>query len=147
MTAEPVEPDDERDEQEDKDPPRFDAEDAARFRAAVGYSGKSEKEIALALGVKERTVRRLRSGRAELTHERKMATIGITGVPPWFIDGGFDPPPATEDPTLAERTAALESKMDVVLGILTTRVARDAGRADELLEEGEGRAGDGRGDR
>lgn len=82
-------------------------DDAARFRAAIGWSGLSIDEIADALGISRRTVTRLTTGEAEIGYERKQAIAAACDVPMSFMEHGF----GDEEPELAERVEALERQM------------------------------------
>ena len=98
-------------------------------------------ELAELFGVSVETASKVLAGAKELDDKQLTSLAGRTGVPLEFFAHGFETPP--ESPVLAEKIEALESQMQTVLGILTTRVAGEAattarkppgervGRADE----------------
>lgn len=120
--------------------PQYDMELAARFKAAWAYARIPNKAAAAALGVSERTYSRMTTGATEIDDKAREITVAETGVPAWFIAHGFDPPPATEDPDLLERTKALEEKVETLYRVLVSRQLSDAVSVRDRPSTGEGSA-------
>lgn len=65
---------------------------ASRVRAARGYAGVKQKDLAKALSMSTETLHRVESGRRDLTAGEREALIARCGVPEWFMEHGFRPP-------------------------------------------------------
>jgi len=87
-----------------------DTEYAARVRAARAYSGMAAKPFARALKVSARTLSRIENNEPTKERSRQEPEIvaDTTGVPVWFMQHGFNPPPSS---TLEERVARLEREV------------------------------------
>lgn len=66
-------------------------EKAARIRAARGYAGLKQPELAKALGVSVETVSRLENGRTTIGSDTLERVGCVCQVPPAFMEAGFAP--------------------------------------------------------
>ena len=89
--------------------------DAARLRAAQGYARLSDPDAADILGVSVTQYQRFKRGLAVTTPEQRLALADATGVPPWFMDHGFEPPVAIREDQALGRIAALERQVTLLL--------------------------------
>jgi transcriptional regulator with XRE-family HTH domain len=100
-------------------PPRK-GEIAARLRAARGYKGFTQAQLAERLDISVETLSRMENGKGPVS-DRRRARIGqLCGVPPEFMDAGFAPleRPITD---VEQRLYDLERKVE---GLGTTTSAR-----------------------
>lgn len=105
-----------------------------QVRAAQGWAGLLDDEMAQRLGVSKRTLSRLKNG-AEVSYERRQAIVAATGVPAWFMDSGFAGVAGPEKPAVLERLETLEHQMDTIFRVGLNRTA--GGILEERRAEGE----------
>lgn len=114
-----------------------------QVRAAQGWAGFSDDDMAKAIGVSKRTLGRLKKG-TELSHERCKAIAAATGVPEWFMASGFDGARAPEELDLAEQVEFLDNRLNTLYGIVLNQIAGGAGSLSSgrpEADEGSGNAG------
>jgi transcriptional regulator with XRE-family HTH domain len=69
-----------------------------RIRAARGWRGISQKQLAEALGLDEQTVKRRESDKQDPKNGELIAIAQICQVPLSFLEHGFDAPVQVDDP-------------------------------------------------
>lgn len=89
---------------------------AARLRAARGYSGLKQPDLAEALGISVTTLSRMERVGDGASLERKQDVARVTGVPLDFLLHGF----AMVEPEVDERLTELEAKYEQLNRRLTT---------------------------
>lgn len=117
------------------------AEQAARIRAALGYSGKEAEELADALGVSYATLRRrktLVSPTGAKSMEELYDIADACGVPRQFMEEGFGHD-ERRDQSLEDRLAALEQGQERLTQTLEDRLAAleddVANRVEQALQQ------------
>lgn len=91
------------------------ADRAARLRAARGFRGIKQPELAAQVGVSVTTLGRWERGELDPGREKALEIAAACGVPEWFIDNGFAAPPLPDEPGLDERVEALERQVAALL--------------------------------
>ena len=118
------------------------SEKPPRLRAARNYRGLTQPDLAAQLDVSVSTLSRWERGEAEVP-DRIFLTVGdLCDVPRWFMEHGFNPSAAQEEPALAEDVEALQRQMDTVLQVLAIRVAGAAVTAAAPPRGSEGHVGE-----
>lgn len=88
-------------------------ETAGRLRAARGYAGLKQPELAEALGVSVETLSRMENGRTTISVEACHAIARICEVPTAFMDAGFAPLRRIDfEDLLEERMGLLEEQAE-----------------------------------
>lgn len=101
---------------------------AARARAARGYSGLSQLELAKAMDYSVETMSRIENGRRAL-NEGELHKIGqVCGVPLAFMDHGFE---LIDDAGHAPVAADVLTRMNALEDQVRELIARDARREVE----------------
>lgn len=111
---------------------------AARIRAARGYAGLKQPELAAALGVSVETMSRMENGRTTIPETTLRAVGEACGVPDTFMRAGFAPlaKPMTEtEVRLLDLERDMGERLDRIEQALAQRATRDP-LLDELVEGG-----------
>lgn len=97
-------------------------ETAGRLRAARGYAGLKQPELADALGVSVETLSRMENGRTTVSESTRYSIAEICGVPDAFMDVGFGPlrRPVSD---LEQRVLEFEDLFEQRLGLLEEQAA------------------------
>lgn len=97
-------------------------ETAGRLRAARGYAGLKQPELADKLGVSVETLSRMENGRTTVSDKTRYTVAEICGVPGAFMDVGFDPlrRPITD---AERRLIDFEELFEERLGVLEEQAA------------------------
>lgn len=117
------------------------AEYAARIRAARGYAGMNQKELAEALGVHEQTIKQREAGKKQPKRGELLAIAAITGVPVAFMEHGFGEPTGSEVVERLEHIDAVLHDVRDYMGAAVESVGETVSepRADEADAEGHAR--------
>jgi transcriptional regulator with XRE-family HTH domain len=87
-------------------------EKASRVKAARGYGGLSQPQLAKVLEMSDGTVKAIEGGRRVAKRSELLAIAEATGVPMWFLEGGWEgwraTRPGAGDDVDREGRAALE---------------------------------------
>ena len=85
---------------------------AGRLRAARGYAGLRQPELAAALGVSLATLSRMENGRTTVSDNTRREVAAICGVPATFMEVGFDPFRVPGAETVTDRLTAIERRVE-----------------------------------
>lgn len=96
-------------------------EKAARARAARGYAGLNQKDMAAALGVSIETLSRMENAHRDISHEELMRIGRICGVPLSFMEFGFEVAADAQD---GRATEVLRRLRDLEHGLAELRRER-----------------------
>lgn len=116
---------------------------AGRLRAARGYAGLKQPEMAKALGISVETLSRMENGRTTVHDETKERVATICGVPGAFLQAGW--PAAVVSAGDHDRFGALEQRMAGLEALVTQRLGRELRDSiQEVLQGMESRPSEGR---
>lgn len=106
---------------------------ASRVRAARGYAGVKQKDLAKALSMSTETLHRVESGTRDLTPGEREALIAKCGVPEWFMEHGFRPP-WVADIVVADSDERVVALIDLKVQQAEERVRQDVAEQLELIQ-------------